>query len=207
MKIMKTIHHEHSIYLKPNIVQLILQHEKCELRIPMKPQPISFGKAYIFKKSIYAANALYKSCPYNIGDILYIQETWGKLPHWESNDSENCKDCENCKHCRTKNFVYKALTPDADIQWKSPKTMPHEAARIFLQITERKAEQLQNISDEDAKKEGCRDSLSTALGFPSVWNQTIPKTKHQLYSWHINPFVWVLDFHIMEKSTNKKNNN
>lgn len=76
-------------------------------------------------------------CGYQPGDILYVRETWN-----------------NCG----KGYRYKAdLEKDgiADItKWHPSIHMPKEAARIWLKVTDVRAERLQNITEEQAIREG-----------------------------------------------------
>ena len=76
--------------------------------------------------------------------------------------------------------------------------MPKDAARIFLRVTGVKEERLQEITDEQAEKEGCSDYTSTALGFSDVWDSTIKKSDIDKYGWKANPWVWVIGFEVIE---------
>ena len=89
--------------------------------------------------------------PCESGDILYVRETWKKAPNgyyyyedWQRNDI-------------------------ADVtKWKPSIHMPKEAARIWLKVTDVRVERLQEITDEQAKREGIQyDECPT--GF--TWKQ------------------------------------
>ena len=83
--------------------------------------------------------------PYIPGDVLYVRETWFK---------------------DTGRFMYRADYSDTEkfyidgkeikIRWRPSIHMPKEAARIFLRVTDVRAERLQNISFEDARREGVK---------------------------------------------------
>jgi hypothetical protein len=93
--------------------------------------------------------------------------------------------------------------------------MPKAACRIFLEITDVRIERLQDISEEDAIKEGilidddgfcCWDYqhkvfrfISPEQSFESLW-QSINGTE----SWEVNPFVFVIEFKQIEKPQNFK---
>ncbi len=122
--------------------------------------------------------------PYCHGDILYVREAWAE---W---------------HGR---FVYKTTSfgsekyiekngTESVIRWKSPVSMPREAARIFLRVTDVRVERLQEITFKQALKEGCNDYSSTALGFFYVWDSTLKAKDRILYGWEANPWVWVIEF-------------
>lgn len=83
---------------------------------------------------------------YNEGDILYVRETWYR---------------------DVKRFMYRANYSDEEtfyrngkeieIKWKPSIHMPKIAARIFLKVTAVRLERLQDITEQDAEREGiCR---------------------------------------------------
>lgn len=153
--------------------------------------------------------------PYQVGDILYIRETW-------------CRgtDIWNCERTSPEYF-YKEEFRDAsakDIKWKPSIHMPKEAARIFLKVTDVRVERLQDITEEDAIKEGCEgtpcehhgyivgggmcgctDCMNTGwlepptLEFMDIWHSTINKKDLDDYGWNANPWVWVIEFERIEK--------
>ena len=128
-----------------------------------------------------------KRPPYQPGDILYVRETWKKAPNgyyyyedWQRNDI-------------------------ADItKWKPSIRMPKAAARIWLKVTDMRVERLQEITEEQAKLEGCNSGMltgpCTARGqFENLWNSTIKKSDIDRYGWDANPWVWVIEFERCEK--------
>lgn len=88
--------------------------------------------------------------------------------------------------------------------------MPKEACRVFLEITNIKVERLQEISEEDAIKEGIRTGLTEGYrmtydymrkefvlydpigSYKSLW-QSI----HGEGSWQKNEWVWVIEFFLL----------
>lgn len=123
--------------------------------------------------------------PYHTDDVLYVRETW-------------------CLRYDGEKYFYKAdkktsreekqLIDYDNISWKPSIHMQKEAARIFLKVTNVRVERLQDITDEQAEKEGCNDYSSTALGFCYLWNSTIKKQDIERYGWDANPWVWVIEF-------------
>ena len=89
------------------------------------------------------------------------------------------------------------------IPWKSSLFMPKSACRLFLEITDVRVERLQEISWEDAEKEGCYGYRPTqdepTHEFKRLW-QSINGPE----SWEANPFVWVISFKQIEKPENFK---
>lgn len=145
--------------------------------------------------------------PFNTGDILYVRETWANT--WTPDGEEG--------------FVYKADGEPAkfpywgnanqckDEVWIPSIHMPRAAARIFLGITDVRAERLQDITEDASKKEGCskitRDSYTGKFfnsdndnyrdGFIETWDSCYKWPK----CWTYNPWVWVIEF---EKLDNYK---
>lgn len=146
--------------------------------------------------------------PYQIGDILYIRETWYKdidRYMYKANYSVAEKFYKNGK--------------EISMKWRPSIHMPKEAARIFLRITSVRAERLQEITDDEARKEGCGtgsdiepndyapDEWYELMGlsnnydvasFAGLWNSTIKKEEQAKYGWEADPWVWVYEFERVE---------
>ena len=114
---------------------------------------------------------------YKVGDVLWVRETFQTLPP---------------------NMVfYKADKENkATGNWKHSIFMPREAARIFLKVTRVRVERLQDISGEDAMKEGVKIESMWPLcigdsyrAFSILWESINGKG-----SWDANPWVFVYDF-------------
>lgn len=89
--------------------------------------------------------------------------------------------------------------------------MPKEAARIWLKVTDVRVERLQDISEEQALKEGASNEplLEGGENFPALydfidtWNSTIKKPDFDRYGWEVNPWMWVIKFERCTKPTEK----
>lgn len=138
--------------------------------------------------------------PCESGDILYVRETWKKAPNgyyyyedWQRNDI-------------------------ADVtKWKPSIHMPKEAARIWLKVADVRVERSQEITDEQAKREGIQydecptgftwkqetdmhNCYTTPIGaMQALWDSTIKKSDLDRYGWNANPWVWVIEFERCEK--------
>jgi hypothetical protein len=129
--------------------------------------------------------------PCNIGDILWVRETWANT--WTPDGQEG--------------YVYKADgEPSRFPYWGNEKQckdevwipsihMPRIAARILLKVTDIRAERLQDITEDEARKEGCfmpsykdgkliGDSVTL---FKILWDSIYK-------NWSENPWVWVIEF-------------
>ena len=139
----------------------------------------------------------YEECPmrkarYQVGDILYVREAF--YQHYDGS------------------YVYKASSFD-NSGWHPSIHMPKEAARIFLRVTDVRVERLQDITEEQAVKEGfepilcynckgcgCADCAGCGMqepaivGFIDIWNSTIKPADLEKYGWGANPWVFVYEF-------------
>lgn len=128
--------------------------------------------------------------PYYPGDVLYVRETWAE---WDGG------------------YVYKeagaiSAYPASFVDcWRPSIHMPKEAARIFLRVTAVRAERLQSMREDDARKEGspmrpiAREIWSYRKGFQGLWDSTIKPADRPLYGWDANPWVWVIEFERCER--------
>ena len=130
-------------------------------------------------------------CPYgNIGDVLWVRETF------RIHDDE---------------FVYKAGVLSwknlINLPWKPSLFMPKAACRIFLQVTDVRVKRLNDITEEDAIKEGMElFQFKASHGFPTMTFkglfQNIWGVINGPSSWEENPWVWVISFKRIEKPEN-----
>lgn len=189
------------ILFNTEMVRAILDGRKaCTRRLPRKQIEEKYleyeewvcavappGSTWLSEKEFYEEYP-----PYQLGDILYVRETWCGLPVNEAG------------HFRGHPIYY--YRADGDLRpegwrgaWRPSIHMPKEAARIWLKVTDVRVERLQDMTDDDAEAEGCFDYTSTALGFPDVWDSTIKKSNLDSYGWDANPWVWVIKFERCEK--------
>lgn len=201
------------------MVRAILRNDKSVTRRKVKPQPPKEADGiyermdngnFQMKVSPYESIYDYEIIPpYQVGDYLYLQETWSEDKH---------------------NYLYRAdFFDDAleklknIIRWVSLKLMPRKAARIFLRVTDVRVERLQDIKIRDIVAEGiyedCQDCFENygygnqcCIGendechlyddavtqFENVWNSTIKKSELGKYGWNANPWVWVIEFEKVE---------
>lgn len=148
----------------------------------------------------YEEEFFIKKAKYQVGDILYVRETWQCLNPYSDNE-----------------YIYKASC-DKDYandigNWLPSIHMPKSIARIFLKVTNTKVERLQDITEEQAMNEGIScvywsptfndpDSgghdADFVEAFEELWNSTIKKKDLGKYGWEENPWVWVIEFEKLE---------
>lgn len=148
-------------------------------------------------------------CPYGQpGNTLWVRETWAHVygyPYFQDNGTMR------------KEYIYKA-SPEGwedgyNGRWKPSIHMPRKAARLFLTVKNIRVERLQDISEEDAIKEGIKEFKLTASNGvtllyglnaeQSVMNYTAKSAFEDLwdsinkvrgYGWDTNCWTWVVEF-------------
>jgi len=144
------------------------------------------------------------SACYQVGDILYVRETWNKMGCLKPGCKTKCELGENCP-----GYTYKETYIGPEIKWKPSIHMPREAARLFLEVKSVRVERLQDITFDDMRKEGTflekgdwseiciwRDCVPA---IESIWKKAFSRQWDSIstkrgYSWESNPWVWVYEF-------------
>jgi len=190
------------------MVQAILDGRKTQTRRVIKDKDITnnfdidvdgSAHAYINPETgdSYPPTAIAK---YQVGDILWVRETWYKnYPHkygryWYRADGEEI-DMPTI-------YGGTVIYGKADgLKWRPSIHMPRDAARIFLLVTNVRVERLQDITEYEAIKEGAKaygpnncSGTSARIAFAEIWDETT--TEHE---WRTNPWVWVYEFEKISK--------
>lgn len=149
-------------------------------------------------------NTRFINPPFIIGDIIYVRETWQRNPF--KNDVKDWNISEN-----DKKFLYRADFAGNETMpasWHPSIHMPKKAARIWLKVTDVRVERLQDMSAEDALREGIEPYINqdgtlqedaTITSFIGLWNSTVKKSDIDTYGWNASPWVWVIEFERCEK--------
>ncbi len=131
-------------------------------------------------------------CPYgHIGDRLWVRETW--CPSFAADD-----DSAN-------GYCYRATNNGPEpLRWKPSILMPRLVSRITLEIINVQVERLQEITEEDAAKEGMEHhwrlpdgSNQAVIHFQILWDSLNGKK----YPFSSNPWVWVIGFKRVQEGT------
>jgi len=145
-------------------------------------------------------------CPYGVpGGIIYAREALVRLPKTGDN--------AGAFYAVDHEPVMVGREPMA-WRWKrpylSPRFMPKEAARIRRELADVRAQQVQDISEEGAKAEGCEtffwggyefdcsDCVPVIANFHRVWDSINAKRG---FGWDVNPWVWPLTFRRIEEQS------
>lgn len=143
--------------------------------------------------------------PYDPGDILWVRETWTRLPVTPGG------------HFRPQGvYYYKAgeeMRPEKyrENGWHPSIHMPKEAARLFLRVKSVRVEKLQEIDGFGILSEGIDNGKSNPkmgerwgnmqlMAFSKLWDSTIKSSDLSVYGWACNPWVWVIEFKRISKN-------
>lgn len=159
-------------------------------------------------------------CPYGqVGDQLWVRETWAEVGTCDPGFITYKATYPKCLPMHMQN-VPKDLH-EVGYKWKPSIHMPRWASRIQLEITGVRVERLNDISEEDAKAEGCitevvkSDYDGSMIHVPKEipdesgicmacwdnckdWYADLWETINGAGSWAANPWVWVLEFRRVE---------
>lgn len=138
------------------------------------------------------------NCPLGkVGDRLYVRETFGNRVVRDALGGygefityrASKPDAVYCT-CASGDVIPMKLIPSIH--------MPRRYSRITLEITNIRVERLNDISNDDAKSEGCwygrgggvpDKAITPSDQFPTLWEEIYGDG-----SWSSNPWVWVIEF-------------
>ena len=184
------------------------------------------GKAYFYDTpvgSMVLSSQLVNNPYGKVGDRLWVREAWQEIgPDCLLTYKATYPSDLYAKRPELENVPPLEGLKERGYLWKSPMFMPRWASRILLEITDIRVERLQDISEADALKEGIRnynfetedspdtyvgythlqkdDGKSTlyktpAIAFERIWDTLNAKKG---YPWSSNPWVWVVEFKVIE---------
>ena len=216
---------ERPILFSSEMVRAILDGRKTQTRRTIKPQPNSGPNG----EMVYLGDGSWGlrdgdlfgmwNCPYGgPGDRLYVKEAWQtgeKLGGMNATEIAASAQYEGYKEGPYGPLWYPAdgsyrRWGDCDLldfghpgRKRSSRFMPKWASRITLEITEVRAERLQDIDEIDAQSEGVFvDALMDlkqimyphVVYFKGLWDDINGK----FYPWDSNPFVWAISFKMIK---------
>jgi hypothetical protein len=209
------------------MIRAILANKKVVTRRPVKPSNTvnfqvkkdtldfdrKFANGDLGVKVVGEDNCLWRgNCKYQVGDTLYVKETFHKI------DDDVMEQ-----------YAYKADYSD-DFVWKNTRWtpsifMPEKASRIYLNVTKVHSEKLRNINRRDIGWEGLRPLREPGVrsrdgqvvwknyqgnehfahnfgkgifeSFKSLWDSIYAEKG---YPYESNPLVWVIQFEMTKQT-------
>lgn len=180
----------------------IIKHPNYDFLGSPQPEIAADGVSAIFWESSVACIVHPRYYP---GETVYLKEPY----------SVNT-DCD----------VFYQYDPRMDqfaVKWKSKMFMPELYARHFIKITNVRVERLMDITEEDARREGCKIfgitlynesgvAVQTVIrgnarkDFENLWNSINVKwnRKHDDYKGYLfadNPWIFVYSFELINKKS------
>jgi len=209
---------ERPIIMNAESVRAIIGGRKTQTRRVIKPQPPKGGRVSWLSKDTETKMALdwawwdaldrigkCVNCPYGQpGDLLWLRETWATTGNF---DNYKPSELPLSHFSAESHLVYRATAKNSEpyYKWRPSIYMPRWASRITLRVTDVRVERVQEISQEDARAEGCepwhpksnipfRPEGSYRNAFHKLWDEI---NAERGYSWSSNPWVWVVDFQVL----------
>lgn len=211
----------HPILFSGAMVRAILEGRKTQTRRVIKPQPaivtgrdgvtpVMRWRDRIDTPLVVGPDCLRRYCPYGApGDRLWVRETWAA-----SLDSDGDMQEPIIYRATYDESLYGPLVPRFDARateiwdtvgntgWRPSIHMPRAYSRITLEVTGVRVERVQDITLEDARREGCEEPdwpryykgelvFDAREAFQHLWNDI---NGPRGYGWQVNPWVWVVEF-------------
>lgn len=145
-------------------------------------------------------------CPFgNFGDLIYVRETFRLFNH---SDECGCSDYCSCPPSGTPVY-FATCGGDSESKWKPSIHMPRTASRLTLKVTDVRIERVQDITEEQAIKEGINKhhqlpALKSPIGYHTSPVYAFEELWNSIYgNWEENPYVWVIEFEVIHQNVDK----
>ncbi|WP_070964836.1 ASCH domain-containing protein [Vibrio sonorensis] len=143
------------------------------------------------------------AAPCFVGDLIWVRETFAALGH---NDYEqvNPNNLSSIHEYRYKASERDSIANCKDhevrgYKWVPSIHMPKTASRLTLKVTDVRIERVQDITEEQAEKEGMEPARPSSLWYP--YRTSFMDVWDDIYSnWNQNPYVWVIEFEVIHKN-------
>jgi len=200
---------EHPILFSGEMVRAILEGRKTQTRRVIKPQPPE-GSWWDAESGLFhlagSKLGVMRHCPYGVpGDHLWVRETH-HIDHYPA-ETLDAQGNPGTVHYRADTDI---ISQSWDGQWRLSIFMPRWASRITLLVTGVRVEQVQDISEDDARAEGIplvnghypdyenpgNRWDTPGASFISLWDSI---NRKRGYSWQSNPWVWAVTFEVLKQ--------
>lgn len=206
------------ILFNADMIRALLDGRKTQTRRIVKPQPIWIGEPGVPFKTTNADPKGIINCPYGYrGRLAWVRETT------EADETTN-DTCVLSRYSADGKPVLYSGSDDPEYdgsiahwdyhQSTRPSIHMHRwASRLTLKIIDIRIERVQDISDGDAKAEGCKGWELRAYchdhdvgimvyetsceQFKVLWNSINTKRG---FGWDKNPWVWCVSFSVIHKN-------
>ncbi|MBJ6957471.1 hypothetical protein JG654_13980 [Vibrio cholerae] len=145
-------------------------------------------------------------CPFgNFGDLIYVRETFRLFNH---SDECGCSDYCSCPPSGTPVY-FATCGSDSESKWKPSIHMPRAASRLTLKVTDVRIERVQDITEEQAIKEGINKhhqlpAFKSHIGYHTSPVYAFEELWNSIYgNWEENPYVWVIEFEVIHQNVDK----
>ncbi|WP_233979589.1 hypothetical protein [Pectobacterium versatile] len=216
---------ERPIIFNGDMVRAILDGRKTQTRRIVKPQPDEDGLARLRGGPWLDTSERVYRCPFGeVGDRLYVRETWGVVSHAFDDDgfmiswtpdrpATAIHEMSFGKGYYSGHAIYAADGAftwgdddgheDGRSCWKPSIHMPRAASRILLEITDVRVERLKHIPRDGMIAEGYPAERAADGGEydPFLWYRDLWESIYGEGSWQANSWIWVIEFKRIEATT------
>lgn len=193
---------ERPILFSTPMVQAIMEGRKTMTRRILKKQ--EQGESFKNCSSHLANGFLYSNgvaisnqwkCPYGKpGDRLWVKETSCFVMLDHAHDLLEGMKSQTVYKASVHHDWMDYAKEKYGYKWTPSIFMPRSASRITLEITNIRVERLNEITKEDAIKEGIIPFQSNAQYGEEIMFEILWKGINGKGSWDANPWVWVIEF-------------
>lgn len=198
------------ILFTPDNLRSVRDGRKTQTRRIVKPQPTGEllgtlerpgsrgGERWWFSGGPTSQTSLEIKPRYRVGDLLWCKEAWSPSPdgylYRLGQEAHGITECDDY------------------VRWKSPLFMPKAAARTWLEVTNVRCQRLQEISEADARAEGCdypcskmkSDHFACCSEYPHLWPYrdalaALWNSIHGDGAWERNDHVFAYTFRRIER--------
>ena len=187
-------------------------HKLEPLTVYVKPKYVGKLGAYFHSENRNLIDILPVRSPYEIGDLLYVRETWARTMATAYRQSPGVEFTPNPDDPSV-GVVYRAgWTRCKPGPWKASIHLPKWGSRIWLRVKDIRIERIQDITALDAMEEGIRAfenkhgvrygkdeadcwEREPVTPFKRLWD-TINAARG--YPWEFDPWAWVVEFEKLE---------
>ncbi len=177
---------EKPILFNDEMIRAILDGRKTQTR-----RPIRTSGFYVETQRSIKLNYTLR---YTVGDVLWVRETWKPTRCGFDDSVSYVRYRADDTRLEIRHDIQGCMTD----HWRPSVHMPRWASRITLEVTEVRAERVQDISTGNVVAEGFADLIAAGLGatehfdqFYRLWDSIYAKRGLGIEE---NPWVWVYTF-------------